>query len=256
MRSTGVVGDNRADCEINTMRKILSYTRRAVDDFGMIDDGDKIAVGVSGGKDSLALMLAMKNLQRFYPKKFDLVAITLSMGYENMDFSEIAELCRQNDIEYVVEPTEIAKIVFDIRKEPNPCSLCAKMRRGALHDTAIKLGCNKVALGHHFDDVIETFFLCLFNEARISCFSPVTYLDRRKITLIRPFVYMPEKEIKRFAGANNIPVVFNPCPANGNTQRQYMKDLIAKLAYENKGLKDRIFHAVKNSDIKGWKTDV
>lgn len=238
------------------MRKILSYTRRAADDFNMIEEGDKIAVGVSGGKDSLTLMLAMRNLQRFYPKKFDLVAITLSMGYEDMDFSEIKKLCEENDIEYIIEPTEIAKIVFDIRKEPNPCSLCAKMRRGALHDTAIKHGCNKVALGHHFDDVIETFFLCLFNEARINCFSPVTYLDRRKIHLIRPFIYMPEKEIKRFTAANDIPVVFNPCPADGHTQRQYMKDLIAKLAHENKGLKDRIFHAVKNSDIKGWKTDV
>lgn len=256
MRGTGVESDGGTDSEIKKMRKILSYTRRAVDEYNMIEDGDKIAVGVSGGKDSLALMLAMKSLQRFYPKKFDLTAITVSMGYESMDFSEIENLCRENNIEYVVEPTEIAKIVFDVRKEPNPCSLCAKMRRGALHDAAIRLGCNKVALGHHFDDVIETFFLCLFNEARISCFSPVTYLDRRKITLIRPFIYMPEKEIKRFSAANNIPVVFNPCPADGHTQRQYMKDLIARLSYENKGLKDRIFHAVKNSDIKGWKTDV
>ncbi len=236
------------------MRKILSYTRRAVDDYNMIEEGDRIAVGVSGGKDSVTLMLAMKNLQRFYPKKFEMVAIALSLGYED-DYEPLKKLCRDNEIELVIEPTEIAKIVFDIRKEPNPCSLCAKMRRGALHEAALAHGCKKVALGHHFDDVIETFFLCLFNEARINCFSPVTFLDRKEIYLIRPFLYMPEKEIKRFVAANEIPVIKNQCPADGATQRQYMKELVRKLSHENPGLKDRVFHAIKTSGIKGWQAE-
>jgi len=234
------------------MRKILSYTRRAVDDYNMINDGDKIAVGVSGGKDSITLMLALKRLQSFYPNKFDLIAISLTMGYEEMDYTPLQKLCDENEIELILHPTRIAEVVFDIRKEPNPCSLCAKMRRGALHEVAVLNGCNKVALGHHNDDVLETFFLCLFNEARISCFSPVTYLDRKNIHLIRPFIYMPEKEIKRFVSANNIPVIHNPCPANGHTNRQDMKDLIRDLSYKNKGLKQRLFHAVSNSKIDGW----
>ncbi len=235
------------------MKKILSYTRRAVDDYNMIEYGDKIAVGVSGGKDSMALMLALNSLKRFYPKKFDIVAISLSLGFEEMDFSPLERLAEKENINLVIEKTQISEIVFDVRKEPNPCSLCAKMRRGALHDAAIKNGCNKVALGHHFDDVIETFFLCLFNEARINCFSPVTYLDRKQITMIRPFIYLPEKEIKYFVSKNDIPILHNPCPADGNTKRQYMKDLIRGLEKENKGLYERIFHAIKESEIQGWK---
>ncbi len=238
------------------MRKLLSYTRRAVDDYNMISEGDRIAVGVSGGKDSIALMLALNSLKRFYPKKFELVAITLSMGFKDADYSSLIKLCEDNGIELIIEETNIAEIVFDIRKEASPCSLCAKMRRGALHDVAISHGCNKVALGHHNDDVIETFFLCLFQEARINCFSPVTYLDRRNIHLIRPFIYVPENEIKHFIKANGIETVKNPCPADGNTKRQYMKDLIRDLCKENKGLKERLFHAVNTSKIDGWGGDV
>lgn len=235
------------------MKKILSFIRRAVDDYNMIEDGDKIAVGVSGGKDSVALVLALGALRRFYPKKFDIVAITVSMGFENTDFSPIRQLCEENNIEYVVTDTQIGEIVFNIRKETNPCSLCSKMRSGALNDAAINLGCNKVALGHHYDDVVETFLMSLFKEGRINCFSPVTYLDRMKITKIRPMIYLPEKEITYFVNKNSHPVVKNPCPADGNTTRQYMKDLILSLEKENKGLKQQIFHAVKNSEIKGWK---
>ena len=234
------------------MRKVLSYTRRAIDDYNMINDGDKIAVGVSGGKDSMALMLAMKALQRFYPKKFDLCAVSLSLGFQDMDYSPLERLCKEKEIKLVIEKTQIAEIIFDVRKEKNPCSLCANMRRGALHDAAKKIGCNKVALGHHFDDVIETFFLCLLNEGRVSCFSPVTYLDRKDIHMIRPFIYMPEKEIKRFAKETDLPVIKNKCPADGNTSRQYMKDLISKLDYDNRGVKERVFHAIVNSEIKGW----
>lgn len=235
------------------MKKILSYIRRAIDDYNMIESGDKIAVGVSGGKDSVALMLALNALKRFYPKKFDLLAITVSMGFENTDFSPIQKLAEKENIDYIIENTQIGEIVFNVRKEANPCSLCSKMRSGALNEAAIKAGCNKVALGHHYDDVVETFFMSLFKEGRINCFSPVTYLDRMKITKIRPMIYLPEKEVTYFANKNGLPIVKNPCPADGNTTRQYMKDLIISLEKENKGLKQQIFHAVKTSQIKGWK---
>ena len=227
--------------------------RRAIDDYNMIEDGDKIAVGVSGGKDSIALMLALNSLRRFYPKKFDIIALSISVGFENMDFTPLENLCRDENISLHIEKTQIKDVVFDIRQESNPCSLCAKMRSGALNDAAIKLGCNKVALGHHFDDVTETFMMSLFKEGRINCFSPVTYLDRKKITKIRPMIYLPEKEITYFINKNNLPVIKNTCPADGNTQRQYMKNLILGLEKENKGLKQQIFHAVKTSEIKGWK---
>lgn len=235
------------------MKKLLSYIRRAVDDYNMIEDGDKIAIGVSGGKDSVALMLAINSLKRFYPKKFELVAITVSMGFENTDFSPVLRLAESEKINYIVEETQIGEIVFNVRQEANPCSLCSKMRSGALNEAAIKAGCNKVALGHHFDDVVETFFMSLFKEGRINCFSPVTYLDRSNITKIRPMIYLPEKEITYFSNKNDLPIVKNPCPADGNTTRQYMKDLIMSLEKENKGLKQQIFHAVKTSEIKGWK---
>lgn len=182
------------------LRRLLSYARRACDDYAMIQDGDKIAVGVSAGKDSLSLLCTLAELRRFYPKKFELVALTIDMKYDDIggapsDFSQIRELCERLGVEYFVEPSNIAKIVFDIRKESNPCSLCAKLRRGMVNDTAKKLGCNKVALGHHFDDAVETFMLSLLYEGRINCFSPVTYLDRRDITLIRPMLYIHEKTV-------------------------------------------------------------
>lgn len=227
--------------------------RRAIDDYNMIEDGDKIAVGVSGGKDSIALLVAMNSLKRFYPKKFDIVALTVSIGFDNMDYSPLEELCKKENITLHIEKTQIKDVVFDVRQESNPCSLCAKMRSGALNEAALKLGCNKVALGHHYDDVTETFMMSLFKEGRINCFSPVTYLDRKKITKIRPFIYIPEKEITYFINKNGFPVIRNTCPADGNTQRQYMKDLIMRLEMENKGLKQQIFHAVKTSEIKGWK---
>ncbi len=167
------------------MQKMLSYVRRAADHYHMIEDGDRIAVGVSGGKDSLTLLIALAELRRFYPKKYEVVAITLEMGYDEMDFSPVAALCERLNVEYIRIPTQIKQIVFDIRKEENPCSLCAKLRRGALHEAALAAGCKKVALGHHFDDVVETYMLSLFYEGRISCFKPVTFLDRKGVTLPR-----------------------------------------------------------------------
>lgn len=237
------------------MQKLLSYTRRAVDHYHMIEEGDRIAVGVSGGKDSLALLVALANLRRFYPKHYDVVAITLEMGYEEMDFSAVQALCDSLGVEYIRVPTQIKQIVFDIRREENPCSLCAKLRRGALHDAALAAGCKKVALGHHFDDVVETYMLSLMYEGRISCFKPVTWLDRRGITLIRPLLYTPEHYIRSFARRENLPIVHNPCPADGNTKRQEVKELLRTLEKENRGLRERIFGAIQRYPLDGWAPD-
>lgn len=234
-------------------RRLLSYVRRAVDDFQMIAEGDKICVGISGGKDSLALLAGLAGLRHFYPRKFDLVALTVDMGFDGVDYSEIEALCRELDVPYHVKKTEIAQIIFDIRKEKNPCSLCAKMRRGVLHSTAKELGCNKIAFGHHFDDVVETFMLNLFHEGRIGCFQPVTYLSRADITLIRPLVYMPEKDVRYFANRENLPVVKSPCPADGHTEREEMKNLLNSLERQHKGLRHRIFGAICRGEIDGFK---
>ena len=238
---------------MENMKRILSYTRRAIDEYNMIEDGDKIAVGVSAGKDSLALLCAMAGLRRFYPKKFELIAITIDMGFEGMDFSEVAKLCAELDVPYHIIPTDISKVVFDIRKEARPCSLCAKLRRGALHNAAKSLGCTSVALGHHFDDVVETFMLNLFFEGRIGCFSPVTNLSRVGIKLIRPMIYMPEKDVRDFAKKNELPVVESPCPADKNTQREEMKQLLHSLDVQNRGLKYRIFGAIARGEIDGFR---
>ena len=234
-------------------RRLLSYVRRAVDDFEMINEGDRICVGISGGKDSLALLAGLANLRLFYPKKFDLVALTVDMGFDGVDYSEIEALCRELDVPYHVKKTEIKQIIFDIRKEKNPCSLCAKMRRGVLHSTAKELGCNKIAFGHHFDDVVETFMLNLFHEGRIGCFQPVTYLSRADITLIRPLLYMPEKDVRYFANHENLPVVKSPCPADGHTEREEMKNLLNSLERQHKGLRHRIFGAICRGEIDGFK---
>ena len=234
-------------------KHLLSYVRRAIDDYEMIEDGDKIAVGVSGGKDSLTLLAALAGLRVFYPKKFEIIAITEDMGFEGSDFSAIEEYCRSLDIPYFIEKTDIAKVIFDIRKESNPCSLCAKMRRGALHGDAKKYGCNKVALGHHFDDAVETFMLNLFFEGRIGCFSPVTYLSRVGIKMIRPMIYMPEKDVRYFANKVDLPVVKSPCPADGNTQREEMKQLLAELDRKHDGLRYRIFGAMQRGEIDGFR---
>lgn len=239
---------------MENMKRILSYTRRGIDDYNMIQEGDKIAVGVSAGKDSLTLLCAMAYLRRFYPKKFELVAITVDMGFEGgMDFEPIRALCRELDVPYHVIPTEISKIIFDVREETNPCSLCAKMRRGALNTAAKELGCTAVALGHHFDDVVETFMLNLFFEGRLGCFSPVTYLSRVDITVIRPMIYMPEKDVREFANKNSLPVIASPCPADKNTQREEMKQLLRRLEFDNKGLRYRIFGAITRGGLDGFK---
>ena len=235
------------------MKRVLSYVRRAVDDYKMINDKDRVAVGVSAGKDSLTLLCALAELRRFYPNKFQLVAITVDMGFEGADFSDIQRMCDALSVEYHIVPTQISKIIFDVRKEKNPCSLCAKMRRGALYNYAKELGCTSVALGHHFDDVVETFMLNLFYEGRIGCFQPVTYLSNTDITLIRPMIYMPEKDVRYFSSKNALPVVKSPCPADGNTEREEMKNLLHSLEKQNKGLRYRIFGAIQRGEIDGFR---
>lgn len=238
---------------MDNIKRVLSYTRRAVDDYEMIKDGDKIAVGVSAGKDSLTLLCALAELRRFYPKKFELCAITIDMGFEGMDFSAVRSLCDSLDVPYHVIPTQISKIIFDVRKESNPCSLCAKMRRGALHSAAKELGCTSVALGHHFDDVVDTFMLNLFYEGRLGCFQPVTYLSRSDIFLIRPMIYMPEKDVRYFAQKAGLPVIKSTCPADKNTERERMKQLLNSLEKTNRGLRYRIFGAIQRGEIDGFK---
>lgn len=238
---------------MNEMKRLLSFVRRAVDDYGMIEEGDVIGVGVSGGKDSLTLLETLGAMRRFYPKKYEVKAITVDMGFADADFSLIKEFCDKIDVEYHICKTDIAKIIFDVRKETNPCSLCAKMRRGSLHAKATEIGCNKVALGHHFDDAVETFMMNLFFEGRLGCFSPTTYLSNRKITLIRPMIYAEERDVSYFARKRSLPIAKNPCPEDHNTERENMKNRLRALEKENKGLRHRIFHAICRGNLDGFK---
>lgn len=234
------------------MKKILSYTRRCVEDYEMIRAGDRVAVGVSGGKDSLALLTALARLRDFYPEPFTVEAVTIEMGMEGMDFSAVADYCRQLDVPYHRVQTEISHVVFDVRKEKNPCSLCAKMRRGTLHEALLERGLNKVALGHHYDDAVETFFLSLFYEGRISCFQPVTDLDRTGITQIRPLLYCSEGMIREASKRLAFPIVHNPCPANGHTKRQEVKDLILELQARYPHLKEYVFRGMQRLPLTNW----
>lgn len=234
------------------LQKLYSYTRRAFEQYNMINDNDKIAVGVSGGKDSLALLYAMAGLRRFYPKKFDLAAITVDLGFGIQDFTEIKKLCDNLEIPLHIVPTEINQIVFIERKESNPCSLCAKMRKGALNDKAKEIGCNKVAYAHHKDDIIETMMLSLIYEGRFHSFAPVTYLDRTDLYVIRPLMFVNESEIIGLKNKLNLPVAKNPCPVDGHTKREYVKRLLVQLNHDNPGVKERMFSAIINSKIKGW----
>lgn len=237
------------------MQKILSHLRKAIEDYHMIEDGDKIAVGLSGGKDSITLLSALKALQRFYPKKFDLIAISVDPGFEFFDCEFLKEVCDKLDVPLFCEESHIKEIVFDIRKEKNPCSLCANLRRGILNTTAIREGCNKIALGHNEDDVLETFLLNLFYTGSISTFAPVSYMDRSKMTLIRPLIYTPEKEIRRFVKKNNITVMPKACPMDGVSKREDMKKMIQDLQIDIPHVRANLYGAITRSNIKGWKAD-
>ena len=235
------------------MLKMLSYVRRAVDHYHMIDEGDKIAVGVSGGKYSLALLVALSQLSRFYPHHFTVVAITLEMGYDEMDFSPVQTLCDKLGVEYIRVPTQIGPIVFEYRQEKNPCSLCARLRRGALHTAAQELGCNKVALGHHLDDAVETFYMNLWREGRIGCFSPVTQLDRRGLTLIRPMLLATEQEVRWAVKEEDFPIVKSRCPADGVTVREQTKDFVRERCRTDHAFRQKTLHALQESGIDGWR---
>ena len=234
------------------LQQLLSYTRKAVDDYRMILPGDKIAIGISGGKDSLTMLYALKHLQRFYPNPFELMAITVHLGYEEFNLDRIKALCEELEVPLHIVNTDIARIIFKDRKESSPCSLCAKMRKGALNDKAKELGCNKVAYAHHKDDIVETMLLSLIYEGRFYSFSPVTYLDRMDLTVIRPLMYLPEADIIGFMNRYKLPVEKNPCSQDGITRREYVKKLLRDLNLENPGVKNRMFTAIINGNIPGW----
>ena len=234
------------------LQRVLSLVRKALDDYEMINEGDRIAVGISGGKDSLTLLMALSHLKRFYPKHFELYAVTVDLGFNNLNLDRIKEFCKDLDVEYIIVKTDIAQIVFDERKESNPCSLCAKMRKGALNETLKARNINKVAYAHHKDDVIDTMMMSLIYEGRFHTFSPVTYLDRTDLYVIRPLIYMNESDVIGFVNKYDIPVVKSPCPVDKTTKREYVKNLIGQINRENPGVKERMFTAIKDSNIKGW----
>lgn len=234
------------------LQQVLSVARKAIDDYHMISDGDKIAIGISGGKDSLTLLYALAALRRFYPLKFDILAITVDLGFANLNLDRIQTLCEELQVEYQIVHTDIAKIVFEDRKESNPCSLCAKMRKGALNNAIKAAGCNKVAYAHHKDDVVETMMMSLIYEGRFHTFAPVTYLDRTELFVIRPLMYMNEADVIGFVHKYDVPVVKSPCPADGYTKREYIKQLVRQINLENPGVKERMFTAIQNGNLKGW----
>lgn len=234
------------------MQKLLGQLRRCVEDYHMISEGDRIAVGVSGGKDSLTLLVLLAELRKYYPKRFELEALTVDMGLDGMDFSPVAALCAQLDVPYTCKHTQIGPIIFDYRKEKNPCSMCAKMRRGALNQAILDKGFNKLALGHHYDDAVETFLMSLLFEGRINCFQPVTNLDRTGIVQIRPMLYIHEKTLDNFAARMNLPVLQNRCPVDKVTKRGEVKQLIFELSKTYPDLKERIFGAMQRYPLAAW----
>ncbi len=236
------------------MQKLMSYMRAAMEQYDMVQDGDRIAVGLSGGKDSVALLYALARMRLFYPEKYTLCAISLDPcfgGVEN-DYTELTQLCEKIDVPFIIKRTQIGEIIFDVRKEPNPCSLCARMRRGALHDAAKAAGCNKLALGHHMDDAVETFMMNLFNEARVGCFSPVTYLSRKDLYMIRPMLFARESDCARVVRREGLPVVKSRCPADGQTERQRTKALLNSLEKEYPDIRDKILGAMQRGHIDGF----
>ena len=234
------------------MQRLLGQTRKAIDDYKMISAGDRVAVGVSGGKDSLVTLLTLSRLQRFYPEKFEVCAVSVDMGF-GMDYAPIERFCAELGVKLEIVKTQIKEIVFDVRKEKHPCSLCAKLRRGAVNDAAKSLGCNKVAYGHHLDDAVETFLMSLFYEGRVSCFSPVTHLDRSGVTVIRPLIYCDEWMCAKIARENSLPVVGKVCPADGATKRQEVKELVAELKKRYPDLKERVLTAMQRGGVPDWK---
>ena len=237
---------------MDTLNALTGMVRRCVDDYNMIAPGDRIAVGISGGKDSLVLLSALAHLRRYYPASFQLEAITIDAGFPGMDFSGVGELCRELDVPYTLVPTDIREIVFEARQEDNPCSLCAKMRRGALNTTLKERGCTKLALGHHFDDAVETFMMSLVFEGRLNCFAPVTYMDRMDVTMIRPLLYVGELRSARLAEALKLQVVESTCPMDRTSKRREVKALMDSLSERYPDLRSKIFGAMQRLPLPGW----
>lgn len=235
------------------LQKLYSYTRKAIDDFQMIKENDSIAVGISGGKDSLTLLYALAGLRKFYPIHYSLTAVTVDLGYPDFDLTAIKELCQELDVPYHIIPTEIGAIIKEQNKKNSPCSLCAKLRKGALNQAVVELGCNKVAYAHHKDDIIETMLLSLMFEGRFYAFPPVTHLDRSNLDVIRPLMYVPEVDVIGFKNHYNLPIVKNPCAFDEKTQRQYAKDLLQQLNKDHPGVKNRLFTAIINGNIPDWR---
>ena len=236
----------------NALNEFSGTVRRAVDDYHMISEGDRIAVGISGGKDSMLLLAVMNHLRTYYPIPFSLEAITIELGFEGMDFTPVQQFCDELGIPYTCLKTDIKEIVFDVRKEDNPCSLCSKMRRGAINDAITQRGIHKLALGHHFDDAVETFMMSLLFEGRISCFRPVTFLDRSGVTQIRPLVYAGEKKIANLAAELQLPIVENPCPEDKTSKRYEIKKLLGRMSADYPDLKSKIFGAMQRMPLPGW----
>lgn len=236
------------------MKKIESLMRCAIQNYNMIEEGDSIAVGISGGKDSLVLLLGLANLRKYYPLKFTLKAITADycFGGEKTDFSQIEELCNKLSVEYKIVHTELYKVIFEERKEKNPCSLCAKMRRGVLHKTAKEMGCNKIAFAHHYDDAVETFLMNLLDGGTLGCFSPLTYLSNRDITLIRPMILCEEKQVENVANKLHLPIVKSKCPVDKTTEREKTKKLLASLEKDYPSVKKKIMGAICKKNLSGW----
>ena len=234
------------------MQRMMGLMRRCIDDYRMIEPNDKIAVGVSGGKDSLSLLALLAALREYYPQPYDLTAITIDMGLPGMDFAPVEDFCARLGVPYRRVPTQIGPIIFEYRKEKNPCSMCAKMRRGALNQALLEQGFHKVALGHHYDDAVETFLMSLLFEGRLSCFQPVTYLDRSGVTQIRPMLYLTESMVRNFAAEQQLPVVHNVCPSDKHTKRQEIKDLIVTLSATYPDLKNRVFGAMQRLPLPEW----
>ena len=237
------------------MNRFTGLVRRCIEDYKMIEDGDKIAIGVSGGKDSVSLLCALANLRQYYPKKFELQAITISMGYDEMDFTPVKDLWEKLNVPFTLHETQLGKLIFEDRKEKNPCALCAKMRRGVLNDLATDMGIHKLALAHHYDDAVETFLLSLVYEGRISCFQPVTYMSRSGITQIRPLLYIGEDTVRNLVACYHLPIVENVCPMNGKSKREEVKTLIKTLSAQYPDLKSKIFGSMQRLPLEGWEPE-
>lgn len=237
-----------------SMQKLAGLMRRAIEKYDMIQPGDRIAIGISGGKDSMALLMGLHQLRTYIGIPYEIVGLTLDPCFSGVqtDYSPIAALCEQLGVEYICKRTEIGQIVFDRRAESNPCSLCARMRRACLCDEALAAGCNKIALGHHFDDAIETFIMNLFNEGRLGCFAPVSYLSRKDLTVIRPLVLAQEKEIKAAVKKENFPIVGSGCPVDGHTERERVKAWLHEMEKDRRDIKSQIFGAMRRAHINDW----